>query len=195
MLLKKYVKEYWCEGSKHFKGPEASEQDKAMLRSGLLQGLKDRDSRMRTAIGVAVAGVAKWDWPSRWPGLMPQLIGMIQARHDPLEVQGAVRCLAMFADDMDETTLPQLVPALFPELLHIVTSPDSYGACFRRENQTVASGRAVSDLTACRADAHLMHRALGIVNSVVGQLGTMSGKEQRQCRDLLAQQLPAFFPM
>ena len=39
-------------------------------------------------------------------------------------VHGALRCLALFAGDLDDVQLPPLVPVLFPALFAIVTSPD-----------------------------------------------------------------------
>lgn len=37
-------------------------------------------------------------------------------------VNGALRCLALFAGDLDDVQLPPLVPVLFPALFAIVTS-------------------------------------------------------------------------
>lgn len=38
-------------------------------------------------------------------------------------VHGALRCLALLSVDLDDTVVPTLVPALFPCLLKIVSSP------------------------------------------------------------------------
>lgn len=39
-------------------------------------------------------------------------------------VHGALRCLALLSVDLDDTVVPTLVPALFPCLLKIVSSPE-----------------------------------------------------------------------
>ena len=38
-------------------------------------------------------------------------------------VHGALRCLALLSGDLDDKTVPALVPVLFPCLLTIVSSP------------------------------------------------------------------------
>jgi hypothetical protein len=65
-------------------------------------------------------------------------------------VQGALRCLSLFAGDIDDSQLPRVVSVLFPELLTIVASGDAYEPSVQR-------------------------KALSIVHSSVATLGIMSG--------------------
>lgn len=53
------------------------------MRSTLPAGLQDPDSKVRTAVGVAVASIAAWDLPSAWPGLLESMVGSIKARSNP----------------------------------------------------------------------------------------------------------------
>jgi hypothetical protein len=46
--------------------------------------LGDPDSKIRTAVGMAIAAIASWDWPQSWPGLMEHLIASIKTRSNPV---------------------------------------------------------------------------------------------------------------
>jgi hypothetical protein len=63
---------------------------------------------------MAVAGIAKWDVPAAWPELLGQLVGAIAGRRDPRAVHGAVRCLAMFVDELDDAQVVQVGALKFP---------------------------------------------------------------------------------
>ena len=83
VVLKHYVKFHWEEDGKHFRGPQASDEDKAAIRHALPQGLSDDIPKIRTAVGMAIASIAKWDWPEKWPELLPGLVGMLRTRSSP----------------------------------------------------------------------------------------------------------------
>lgn len=83
VLLKQYVKQHWVEGERGFQSPETSEQEKQQIRQSLPMGLRDADSKIRTAVGVAIAAIANWDWPQAWPGLMEFVVNSIKERIDP----------------------------------------------------------------------------------------------------------------
>lgn len=40
-----------------------------------------------------------------------------------MAVRGALRCLALLSDDLDDTCIPKLVPELFLSLYRIISSP------------------------------------------------------------------------
>lgn len=54
--------------------------EKAAVRAGLPQGLADPDSKLRTAVGLAVAAIAAWDCPDAWPDLLDNLLRAIDQR-------------------------------------------------------------------------------------------------------------------
>ncbi|CAL8095982.1 unnamed protein product [Prunus armeniaca] len=99
---------------------------------------------------MAVASIAVYDWPEVWPDLLPYLMKLINDQTNMNGVHGALRCLALLSVDLDDTVVPTLVPALFPCLLKIVSSPEMY-------------------------DKYLRTKALSIVYSCISMLGVMSG--------------------
>ncbi len=70
------------EGERGFTPPQTSDADKAAIRDALPHGLRDANSRVRTAVGMAIAAVAAWDWPQAWPGLLEFLVASIKAKED-----------------------------------------------------------------------------------------------------------------
>lgn len=102
LLLKQHIKQHWAPEAKHFAPPAVGDAEKAAVRRDLVAGLADPEAKVRVAVGMAVAGIAKWDVPAAWPELLGQLVGAIAARRDARAVHGAVRCLAMFVDELDD---------------------------------------------------------------------------------------------
>lgn len=80
VVVKKYVKEHWQEGEKGYVGPIVSGSDKADVRRLLPDGLADGEGKIRTAVGMAVATIARMDWPQEWPQLMDVLVAGIKDR-------------------------------------------------------------------------------------------------------------------
>jgi hypothetical protein len=76
------VKQHWQEGEENFIPPAASLEDKQAIRDLLPQALEDPHGKIRTAVGMAIASIASWDWPEEWPGLMGYLLGLISDRSD-----------------------------------------------------------------------------------------------------------------
>lgn len=83
VLLRQYIKTHWVEGERGFVPPQTSESDKHQIRQALPSGLHDPSSKIRTAVGMAIAAIANWDWPQAWPGLMEFLTAAIKERKDP----------------------------------------------------------------------------------------------------------------
>jgi len=48
-----------------------------IIRQLLLPSLDDSYGKIRTAIGMAVASIAQYDWPEDWPELLPFLLKLI----------------------------------------------------------------------------------------------------------------------
>lgn len=72
--------------------PEVPEADKAAMKAALPRGLADANSKVRTAVAMAVASIAQWEWPDRWPGLIEQLTAALGSPDLNL-VRGSIRCL------------------------------------------------------------------------------------------------------
>lgn len=118
VLLKQFIKAHWTPEAKHFEEPVVGDEEKAAIRRDLVAGLGDSDSRMRAAVGMAVAGIAKWDVPAAWPQLLGQLVTVISERKDQRAVHGAVRCLSMFVDELEDKQVLQASTSVTPFNLH-----------------------------------------------------------------------------
>jgi hypothetical protein len=120
---------------------------------------------------MAIAAIARLDWPEAWPALTGTLIGTLRERASADAVHGALRCLALIAGDLDELSLPRVVPVLFPELYALVA--------------------AVLDGTP-GCPASLARRALSVLHACLGTLAYVSGSAASAARELVAPYTPLF---
>lgn len=88
-----------------------SDQEKDTIRQSIAQGLAAQDTKLRTAVAMSISSIAKWDYPSDWPALLPGLLRAIGSQDSLHLVSGALSCLAMFADDLDEDHIIQVHPS------------------------------------------------------------------------------------
>ncbi|KAI8541271.1 hypothetical protein RHMOL_Rhmol08G0048900 [Rhododendron molle] len=133
----------------------------AAIRGLLLLSLDDSHRKICTAVSMAVASIAHYDWPEDWPDLLPLLLKLINDQTNMNGVHGALRCLALLSGDLDDTVVPKLVPVLFPCLHTIVSSPQIYGRSLRA-------------------------KALSIVHSCSFVLGVMSGVYKTETSALMS---------
>jgi len=169
-------------------GPPLPEADKAAVRAALPQGLSDPSSKVRTAVGVAVAAIAAHDWPHHWPELLPGLVGAVSNRRaDPALAGGALRCLCLLAEDLDEEQKPELARLLSDDLRAIVEAGTAAAAA------AANGGGAGPDAAAALP---LRRPALAAWRHLLTGLGTLAGggsqQHARAVRDLLAPSLPAW---
>ncbi|XP_057962818.1 uncharacterized protein LOC131154215 [Malania oleifera] len=160
VLLKQFVKKHWQEDDDAFEHPLVSSEEKGIIRRHLLLSLDDSHRKISTAISMAVASIAQYDWPDDWPDLLPFLLKLINDQTNMSGVHGALRCLALLSADLDDTVLPTVVPILFPCLHTIVSSPQIYDKCLRS-------------------------KALSIVYSCTSMLGVMSGAYKAETSALM----------
>ncbi|KAJ9163429.1 hypothetical protein P3X46_023097 [Hevea brasiliensis] len=164
VLLKQFIKKHWQEGEDSFEHPAVSNEEKEVIRRLLLASLDDSYRKICTAISMAIASVAMYDWPEGWPDLLPSLLKLITDQTNMNRVHGALRCLALLSGDLDDTMVPTLVPVLFPCLHTIVSSPQIY-------------------------DNYLRTKALSIVYSCTSMLGAMSGVYKTETSALMTTML------
>ncbi|KAG1326960.1 importin-9 [Cocos nucifera] len=150
VLLKQFIKQHWQEDEETFIHPVVSAAEKGVIRQLLLPSLDDSHGKIRTAVSMAVVSIAQYDWPEDWPELLPFLLKLISDQSNIGGVRGALRCLALLSGDLDDTLVPRLVPALFPYLNTILSSPHLY-------------------------EKPLRAKALSIIHSCISVLGSMSG--------------------
>ncbi|VFQ95349.1 unnamed protein product [Cuscuta campestris] len=160
VLLKQFIKKHWQEDEEDFEHPVVSSDEKETIRRLLLSLLDDPNRKMCTAISMAVASIAHYDWPEDWPDLLPTLINSVMNRTNTDAVHGALRSLVLLSADLDDKVVPQLVPVLFPCLHTIVSSPQIY-------------------------DKALQKKAISIVYACISMLGTMSGFYKTETTALL----------
>jgi hypothetical protein len=114
------------------------EEDKAQVRARLPALLGNGDSKIRHGAAIALAEIAKEDWPERWPGLLEGLVGLLQAaatdaaggggavQLNPvvwLQADGALKCLDGFLDDVSTADALRLGHALAPHLTALANAP------------------------------------------------------------------------
>ncbi|KAJ6726479.1 IMPORTIN-9 [Salix purpurea] len=167
VLLKQFIKKHWHESEESFEPPAVSTEEKEVIRRLLLPSLDDSHRKICTAISMAIASIAVYDWPENWPDLLPFLLKLINDRTNVSGVHGALRCLALLSGDLDDTVVPTLVPFLFPCLHTIVSSPQNY-------------------------DNYLRTKALTIVYSCMSMLGIMSGVYKTEISALITPMLKSW---
>ncbi|KAI5678745.1 hypothetical protein M9H77_09695 [Catharanthus roseus] len=164
VVLKQFIKKHWHEDEETFEHPVAQSDEKAAIRGLLLSVVDDPHRKICTAVSMAVASIAQYDWPEDWPDLLPTLLKMINDQNNMDAVHGALRCLALLSADLDDKMVPKLLPLLFPCLHGIVSSPQVY-------------------------DTFLRTKALSIIYSCISVLGVMSGVYKTETTGLMSQMI------
>ncbi|KAJ3694783.1 hypothetical protein LUZ60_000160 [Juncus effusus] len=160
VLLKQFIKQHWQEDEDNFIPPIVSPQEKGVIREMLMASLEDSNGKIRTAVGMAISVIGQFDWPENWPELLPFLLRLINGETNQNRVRGALRCLALLCADLDDSTVPRLLPELFPSLHKIISSPHVY-------------------------EKSLRAKALSIIHSCISVLGSMSGVYQKETIEMV----------
>lgn len=108
VLLKQIIKKHWSAEMPKHEEPALSRDERTHIKSILPAGLSDPSSKIRTGIAMCIAAISKSE-PDGWEGLLENLVGAIHAQrasNTPL-VHGAIRCLSLLSDDIDELKMAQ----------------------------------------------------------------------------------------
>ncbi|KAJ8548086.1 hypothetical protein K7X08_021322 [Anisodus acutangulus] len=167
VILKQFITKHWQEDEEGFEHPVVSSGEKVAIRGLLLPLLDDPHRKICTAIGMAVASIAHYDWPEDWPDLLPSLMKCITDQTNMNAVHGALRCFALVSADLDDKMVPKLVPVLFPCLHTIVSSPQIY-------------------------EKPLRMKALSIVYACTSMLGAMSGVYKTETSAMMSPMLQSW---
>ncbi|KAG5603718.1 hypothetical protein H5410_025210 [Solanum commersonii] len=167
VILKQFIKKHWQDDEEGFEHPVVSSDEKVAIRDLLLPLLDDPHRKICTAIGMAVASIAHYDWPEDWPDLLPSLMKCITDQTNMNAVHGALRCFALVSADLDDNMVPKLVPVLFPCLHTIVSSPQIY-------------------------EKPLRMKALSIVYACTSMLGAMSGVYKTETSAMMSPMLQSW---
>eukprot|EP01119_Soliformovum_irregulare_P000725 TRINITY_DN10535_c1_g1_i3.p1 TRINITY_DN10535_c1_g1~~TRINITY_DN10535_c1_g1_i3.p1 ORF type:complete len:751 (-),score=247.92 TRINITY_DN10535_c1_g1_i3:105-2102(-) len=97
-----------------------ADSDRVAIKTGLPRGLSDPENKIRTAVAMAIATIAHWDWPEQWPTLVQDLVTCLQSPDKNL-LKGAIKCLDIFAsgDNLSDEYLAPLLNLLVPELYKV----------------------------------------------------------------------------
>ena len=111
VVLKHFVHADW---------PRLAEAEKACVRAALPAGLRDGHGRIRTAVSVVIAAVARTDWPEAWPTLLADLtLPLEEAGAATDTVAGALRCLEICAAELAGEHMRPALQRLLPRLLEV----------------------------------------------------------------------------
>ncbi|KAG9395233.1 Importin-9 [Carpediemonas membranifera] len=122
VLLKRYIELHWCKLDRCFVEPETSPATKQLVRQSILTAIVDPVSRIQTAASVAVAGIARWDWPDEWPDLISTLAAMLQ-NGDSAHVTGVIRCLDVIMADISDIQVRHVLNSFHDPLREIFMAP------------------------------------------------------------------------
>lgn len=125
VLLKQYVETHWSSESEKFRAPETPENAKTEIRNLLPPGLTQQASKVRSSVAYAIAAIAHWDFPEKWPNLF-QIIMQALTSGDTHAVHGGMRVLTELSRDVTDMQVPYIAPVVFPELLRIFSRPDAF---------------------------------------------------------------------
>jgi hypothetical protein len=120
--LRSFVSTHWSQSSAHFQPPLIDGDERAHVRSVLLQALPAPNRKASTAVSLCIAKIAEFDWPHEWPDLTPSLAQGVWQNDDELLRSGCMRCLSMMSEELEEPQLSELCPNLLPTLSGIVSS-------------------------------------------------------------------------
>ncbi|EKX35213.1 hypothetical protein GUITHDRAFT_146623 [Guillardia theta CCMP2712] len=136
VLCRRYISNHWIRQKPDFQEPEIAEVHKAAMKQQLLNGLGLEHSKLRTAVSMAVASIAKEDFPDNWPELIPHVMSMLETG-EPHLVHGAMRCLVLVSEEITDTQVPHVITHLFPKLFRIFTAVELYDKMIRARTCTV----------------------------------------------------------
>lgn len=141
VLFKQFIETHWSQNSEKFKEPEIDAEIKSQIRKVLPLGLKDQNSKIRGSVAYVVATIASWDWPELWPELFDILIRGLDGSFDDMNVSqvdmnavhGSIETLAELVPEVTDLQMPQVAPAVLPQIYKIFTDPQNYSLYIRKK--------------------------------------------------------------
>ena len=155
VMLKRVAKEHWGCRSHDDCGDAApqpqliDEESKRALREGLPRGLFLSERKLTTMAGVALGEIAVYDFPTAWPTLLTDLVGVLSVDRPPAVVAAVVKCLKIISDELsDDTLLPycdSAIRCLVGVAAHANTSPEIRRYAFMAVSKVVEFCQSVTD--------------------------------------------------
>ena len=162
ILLKNWIDYHWNASSEKFKEPIASEETKIYVRQNLPQGLSVSQRGVRSLLSAALAIVASFDWPEVWPELIPSLLQALDSS-DINTVDGSLRTLKEFTQDVTDTNAPEILVQILPKLLNVMMNPTSHAVSISRSIQILTSLTSIcGDIKAEKLDQNHFKSILNV---------------------------------
>lgn len=138
VILRRHIQTSWNgdedgNDGQHDQHGRIGDAEKQQVRSLLPLSLADPNSRIQTAVSMAIAEIGKTDCPNRWPELLPGLAGAISGGE---AAPGALTCLATMMEDLAEMQVIEVAPSILPSVLDIVNN-ERAGVSLRRQGLSV----------------------------------------------------------
>jgi hypothetical protein len=140
VLFKQYIEVHWSQNSEKFQEPEVDASIKQRVKQLLPLGLSDESSKIRTTVAHSTAKIASWDWPEMWPELFEILLSALNgnklgapvpSQFNLDSVHGALETLVELIPDVTDLQMPQVAPAVIPQLYKIFIDPQNYSIKLR----------------------------------------------------------------
>lgn len=147
VLFKQYIDIHWSKNAEKFEEPEVDLAVKARVRDLLPLGLNDPSSKLRTQVSVSMALIGTYDWPEPWSQLFDILVAALnghaarpsttsllpgQPNIDLNAVHGALETLIHLVPDITDLQMPQVAPAIMPQMYKIFIDPRNYSIGLRK---------------------------------------------------------------
>lgn len=98
VYLKRVILSYWSLGYESFVGPPVETALKARVRSGLIELLGARESKLRRAASGLVVAIGVVDYPDEWPDLMLALFALLDGSES--QILGGLLALTDLFDEV-----------------------------------------------------------------------------------------------
>jgi hypothetical protein len=125
IVLRHFVRKHWSDVSEHYVAPLVSEEEKRAIRNSLPRLLSNHSSKLRTVASSAIGQISSFDFPEKWPELLPGLLQGLQS-NDSMMVEGCLRCMVLFVEQVTDQNLANSIPILFPTLLNMFETDTTF---------------------------------------------------------------------
>lgn len=126
ILFKQAVDDQW----KKMKGtegpPEIPKSEKKIIRENALQALMNCPPEVSKQLQEAVKTIVMYDWPKRWPNIIPLVVDILKNHQEPKILEGALICYSLVIQKYSwkqekRSAMYTVVEETFPLLLQFLT--------------------------------------------------------------------------
>lgn len=106
----------------HWRKDCVSEEERALVKEQVLQGIRHPSFHVGVTMSRILASAAKFEWPSRWPHLLDEIVSLM-ASSNMDEVFGGIRTLVMLAEsEFSHDNIQQALEIINEPLICIVSN-------------------------------------------------------------------------